>query len=162
MSMDVDDIMKQVKEINDGNSSDVMNGTLNDPFNESDKIVKVGTIDDGTVETYQNKNTGETVTKEGTNIIVVEKTSATGKKYHRVFAEIGFLTPAQAGKNYQMSGAMKVNCKYDHQMYATQKEGTSEKTGKPYKFISLALYENDGINKNREENTDPNKSDIPF
>ena len=160
--MDVDDIMKQVKEINDGNSSDVMNGTLNDPFNESDKIVKVGTIDDGTVETYQNRNTGETVTKEGTNIIVVEKTSATGKKYHRVFAEIGFLTPAQAGKNYQMSGAMKVNCKYDHQMYATQKEGTSEKTGKPYKFISLALYENDGINKNREESTDPNKSDIPF
>ena len=55
----------------------------------------------------------------------------------------------------QMSGAMKVNCKYDHQMYATQKEGTSEKTGKPYKFISLALYENDGINKNGKDVSDP-------
>ena len=155
MSMDVDDIMRQVNDIENNSQSYVMNGTLNAPFNDSDIIVKVGTIDDGTVETYRDKNTGETVTKEGTNIIVVEKTSATGKKYHRVFAEIGFLTPAQAGKNYQMSGSMKVNCKYDHQMYATQKEGTSEKTGKPYKFISLALYENDGINKNGKDVSDP-------
>ena len=80
MSMDVDDIMRQVNDIANNSQSDVMNGTLNDPFNDSDRIVKVGTIDDGTVETYKNKSTGETVTKEGTNIIVVEKTSATGKK----------------------------------------------------------------------------------
>ena len=159
--MDAEDIMNQVQQINEGKQSEPMNGTLNDPFNDADKIVKVGTIDDGTVETYQNKDTGETVTKEGTNIIVVEKTNAKGNKYHRVYAEIGFLTPAQAGKNYQMSGAMKVNYKYNHQMFATQKEGTSEKTGKPYKFISLVLYKNDDIKEDGKEVSDP-KVDIPF
>ena len=161
--MEVDNIMNKVEEeVNKSKQSDdAMNGTLNDPYNDSDKIVKVGTIDDGTVETYQNKDTGETVTKEGTNIIVVEKTNAKGNKYHRVYAEIGFLTPAQAGKNYQMSGAMKVNYKYNHQMFATQKEGTSEKTGKPYKFISLVLYKNDDIKEDRKEVSDP-KVDIPF
>ena len=46
--MDVDDIMRQVNDIESDNQSDVMNGTLNDPFNDSDRIVKTGTIDDGT------------------------------------------------------------------------------------------------------------------
>ncbi len=151
--MDADNIMEQAKAIDERvengsyNQTDIMNGTLNDPYdNSSDRIVKVGKIDDGTVETYTDKS-GQEHTKEGTNIIVVEKTGATGNKYHRMFVEVGFLTPAKAGKKYHMSGAMKVNYKYDHQVYATQKEGTSENTGKQYKFISLAMMENNDIKK---------------
>jgi hypothetical protein len=132
--------------------SEVMNGTLNDPYNDTDKIVKVGRIDDGTVETYTDRD-GNQHTKEGTPIIVVEKTGASGNKYHRVYVEVGFL--AKAGKKYQLSGSIKVNQKYDHQVYATQKEGTSEKTGGQYKFISLAMYENDGIKKSEG-------NDVPF
>lgn len=160
--MDADNIMEQAQAIeqkaDDGtlSESDIMNGTLNDPYeNSSDRIVKVGRIDDGTIEKYTDKS-GKEHTKEGTNIIVVEKTGATGNKYHRMFVEVGFLTPAKAGKKYQMSGAVKVNCKYDHQVYATQKEGTSENTGKEYKFISLAMIENNDIKK-AEGN-----EDIPF
>jgi hypothetical protein len=160
--MDADNIMEQAKAIDEKvengtlGQTEIMNGTLNDPYdNSSDRIVKVGNIADGTVETYKDKNTGETKKKEGTNIIVVEKTGANGNKYHRMFVEVGFLTPAKAGKKYHMSGAMKVNYKYDHQVYATQKEGTSENTGKEYKFISLALMENNDIKK-----TEGN--DIPF
>lgn len=161
--MEVDNIMNKVEEeVNKSNQSDdAMSGTLNDPYNDTDKIVKVGTIDDGTKETYIDKKTGKTKEKKGTPIIVVEKTNASGNKYHRVYAEIGFLTPAQASKSYQMTGAMKVKYKYDHQMYATQKEGTSEETGKPYKFISLVLYKNDDIKEDGKEVSDP-KVDIPF
>ena len=158
--MDVDNIMEQAQALEERaengtlGETQIINGTLNDPYNDTDKIVKVGRIDDGTVETYTDKS-GTEHTKEGTNIIVVEKTGATGNKYHRMFIEVGFLTPAKAGKKYHMSGAMKVNYKYDHQVYATQKEGTSEKTGKEYKFISLAMMENNDIKK-------VEKDDIPF
>ena len=150
--MDADNIMEQAQALEEKaengtlGETDIMNGTLNDPYNDTDKIVKVGKIDDGTIEKYTDKS-GKEHTKEGTNIIVVEKTGVTGNKYHRMFVEVGFLTPAKAGKKYHMSGAMKVNYKYDHQVYATQKEGTSEKTGKQYKFISLALMENNDIKK---------------
>ena len=158
--MDVDNIMEQAQALEEKadngtlGETQIINGTLNDPYNDTDKIVKVGRIDDGTVETYTDKS-GTEHTKEGTNIIVVEKTGATGNKYHRMFIEVGFLTPAKAGKKYHMSGAMKVNYQYDHQVYATQKEGTSEKTGKEYKFISLAMMENNDIKK-------VEKDDIPF
>ena len=159
--MDADNIMEQAQALEEKaengtlGETEIMNGTLNDPYDgSSDRIVKVGRIDDGTVETYTDKS-GQERTKEGTNIIVVEKTGATGNKYHRMFVEVGFLTPAKAGKKYHMSGAMKVNYKYDHQVYATQKEGTSEKTGKEYKFISLAMMENNDIKK-------VEKDDIPF
>ena len=158
--MDVDNIMAQAKAIDEKvdngtiGESEVMNGTLNDPYNDTDKIVKVGRIDDGTVETYTDRD-GKHHTKEGTPIIVVEKTGASGNKYHRVYVEVGFLAPAKAGKKYQLSGSIKVNQKYDHQGYATQKEGTSEKTGGQYKFISLAMYENDGIKKSEG-------NDVPF
>ena len=53
--MEVDEIMNQVKDIEQRadngtlGQSEVMNGTLNDPYNDTDKIVKVGRIDDGTV-----------------------------------------------------------------------------------------------------------------
>jgi len=151
--MDADNIMEQAQALEEKaengtlGETDIMNGTLNDPYDStSDRIVKVGRIYDGTIETYTDKS-GQERTKEGTNIIVVEKTGATGNKYHRMFVEVGFLTPAKAGKKYHMSGAMKVNYKYDHQVYATQKEGTSEKTGKEYKFISLAMMENNDIKK---------------
>ena len=150
--MDADNIMEQAQALEEKaengtlGETEIMNGTLNDPYNDTDKIVKVGKIDDGTIEKYTDKS-GKEHTKEGTNIIVVEKTGATGNKYHRMFIEVGFLTPAKAGKKYHMSGAMKVNYKYDHQVYATQKEGTSEKTGKQYKFISLAMMENNDIKK---------------
>ena len=150
--MDADNIMEQAQALEEKaengtlGETEIMNGTLNDPYNDTDKIVKVGKIDDGTIEKYTDKS-GKEHTKEGTNIIVVEKTGATGNKYHRMFLEVGFLTPAKAGKKYHMSGAMKVNYKYDHQVYATQKEGTSEKTGKEYKFISLAMMENNDIKK---------------
>ena len=150
--MDADNIMEQAQALEEKaengtlGETDIMNGTLNDPYNDTDKIVKVGKIDDGTIEKYTDKS-GKEHTKEGTNIIVVEKTGVTGNKYHRMFVEVGFLTPAKAGKKYHMSGAMKVNYKYDHQVYATQKEGTSENTGKQYKFISLALMENNDIKK---------------
>ena len=159
--MDADNIMEQAQALEEKaengtlGETQIMNGTLNDPYdNSSDRIVKVGRIDDGTIEKYTDKS-GKEHTKEGTNIIVVEKTGATGNKYHRMFVEVGFLTPAKAGKKYHMSGAMKVNYKYDHQVYATQKEGTSEKTGKEYKFISLAMMENNDIKK-------VEKDDIPF
>ena len=150
--MDADNIMEQAQALEEKaengtlGETEIMNGTLNDPYNDTDKIVKVGNIADGTIEKYTDKS-GKEHTKEGTNIIVVEKTGATGNKYHRMFIEVGFLTPAKAGKKYHMSGAMKVNYKYDHQVYATQKEGTSENTGKQYKFISLALMENNDIKK---------------
>ena len=89
--MDADNIMEQAKAIDERvengsyGQTDIINGTLNDPYdNSSDRIVKVGKIDDGTIEKYKDKS-GKEHTKEGTNIIVVEKTGATGNKYHRMF-----------------------------------------------------------------------------
>ena len=65
--MDADNIMEQAKAIDEKvkngtlGQTEIMNGTLNDPYdNSSDRIVKVGNIADGTVETYKDKNTGET------------------------------------------------------------------------------------------------------
>tara|TARA_R100001591_G_scaffold114844_1_gene129709 strand:+ start:1813 stop:2262 length:450 start_codon:yes stop_codon:yes gene_type:complete len=101
-----------------------LSGTLNDP-NETDVLMKVGKIDDGS--------------QFGRMICVLKRTSQNDKKqYYVVFEMKGFVsrTDPILKKDYIIDGNIVLDGK-DYALWGYEKTGESQK-GK-YDFISLSL-----------------------
>ncbi len=110
-----------------------IDGSLHEPY-EGTSIVKEGTFKDGCVMSYLHE--GKLETKEGTNIIVVEKRSKKGGKYYKIYADIGFVFQSQDDKTYDMNGYINNTFQYNHNIYLYKRNGTSE-NGNTYDFIGV-------------------------
>jgi len=116
---DLTDALQEAKE-----KLDRMSGTLNEP-QETDSLMKVGKIDDGS--------------QFGKMICVLKRTSRnSGEQYYVVFEQKGFVsrTDPDLKKDYIIDGNIVLDGT-DYNLWGYEKTGESQ-NGK-YDFISLSL-----------------------
>ena len=127
---DLTDALQEAKE-----KLDRMSGTLNEP-QETDSLMKVGKIDDGS--------------QFGKMICVLKRTSRnSGEQYYVVFEQKGFVsrTDPDLKKDYIIDGNIVLDGT-DYNLWGYEKTGESQ-NGK-YDFISLSLV------VKKEKETDEN------
>ena len=128
---DLTDALQEAKD-----KLDRMSGTLNEPM-ETDTLMKVGKIDDGS--------------QFGKMICVLKRTSRTsGEQYYVVFEQKGFVsrTDPELKKDYIIDGNINLDGT-DYSLWGYEKTGESQ-NGK-YDFISLSL----AVKKETDENGTP-------
>ena len=132
-----EDITNALQEVKEGVNSleEKLSGTLNDP-NETDVLMKVGKIDDGSK--YKRK------------VCVLQHMGQDGKQYYAIYEFGGFisLTDEKLKKDYKIDGNINLDGK-DYSLWGYEKTGESQK-GK-YDFISLSL----AVKKETDENGTP-------